>query len=157
MAQVGDFLSSAASWAKDFWAGRPEDILLLGFIVGFFTVFASWQNKRLSDLGGFLLKLRNLSSAAIIFICFSAAAYIAVRISGQGCAYYLLALVAGMAACRIFLLFLSLLSLLGDVIGTLLNIASGPVGGLAAWLFYKNQLLPWAENLLGQIWETLGW
>ena len=155
MAQVNDFLNSAAAWARDFWAGRPEDILLLGFIVGFFAVFASWRNKRLSDLGGFLLALRNISSAVIIFICIGMIFYIAVTISPAGSVYYIIALLSGMIVCRIFLLLLSFLFFFGDIAGTALNLVSGPTGVFAVRLFLKNELLPEAENLLGQFLKIL--
>jgi hypothetical protein len=148
MAEINNFLEGALSWAKNVWAERPEDVLLLGFVLGFFAIFASWRNKRLGAPGGFILALRNLSSAATIFVLIATGLYIAVAIEPVDCGYYIAAALAGLVVGRAFLFFLSLLLWAGDAVGMALNLASGPIGVFAAWLFHRNELLPAAERLI---------
>jgi hypothetical protein len=157
MAEISNFYGNIAAWVKNFWAERPEDILLLGFIVGFLAVSAAWRNKRLNEPSGLLLSLRNLSSAVIIFICIGMAGYVAVTISPEGAGYYIAALLSGIIAGRVFLLLLSLLFFLGDIAGTVLNFVSGPAGVFTVWLFHKDELLPAAENLFSKILKIFSW
>ncbi|MDR3348214.1 MAG: hypothetical protein LBO03_01175 [Acidaminococcales bacterium] len=151
MAEIGNLGGNVVDWAKTFWAGRPDDILLLGFIVGFFVGFSSWQNKHLGSIGGFLLSLRNISNVASIFAAIGMVFYILVTIAPEACVYYIAALLLGMGICWLFLRLLRFLSVLGDIVGTAFSLASGPAGVFAVWLFNNNELLPEAEKIFGEM------
>ena len=136
----------ASSYSMSALAKLPQETILFGLILGFFSM--------LKINGSNYLHIKNIvndlcyaSKRLSIIATIAMTGYIYYYLSIPEMLYYIVAAILGLFLCLAFIALLDLLGVIGQLIGIILSAVSGPIVIILCWFFHTGEFMDFIKGL----------